>query len=49
MRVVWSIALKDLRIFLRDRSWIAQLFLVPMLFIVVFSGMLGGLGSSGPD
>ncbi len=49
MRVVWSIALKDLRIFVRDRSWIAQLFLVPMLFIVVFSGMLGGLGSSGPD
>jgi len=49
MRVVWSIALKDLRIFLRDRSWIAQLFLVPMLFIVVFSGMLGGLGSSSSD
>jgi len=49
MRVVWSIALKDLRIFVRDRSWIAQLFLVPMLFIVVFSGMLGGLGSSSSD
>ena len=40
-----SIALKDLQILLKDRSQVFQLFLLPFVFILLFSG----LGSGGAD
>ncbi len=42
-----NIALKDLQIFFKDRGAVIQLFLLPLLFIVVFSGALAAIGSSG--
>jgi ABC-2 type transport system permease protein len=39
-----SIALKDLQILFKDRGTIFQLFILPLLFIVVFSGALGAIG-----
>jgi ABC-2 type transport system permease protein len=39
------IALKDLRILLKDRGAVIQLFLLPLLFIAVFSGALAAIGS----
>jgi ABC-2 type transport system permease protein len=39
-----NIALKDLRILLKDRGAVIQLFLLPLLFIVVFSGALAVIG-----
>jgi ABC-2 type transport system permease protein len=42
-----SIALKDLQILIKDRGEVIQLFLLPLLFIVVFSGALGALGGDG--
>ena len=44
-----SIALKDLQILIRDRGEVVQLFLLPLLFIVVFSGALGAIGSGEED
>jgi ABC-2 type transport system permease protein len=44
-----NIALKDLRIFLKDRGAVIQLFLLPLLFIVVFSGALTAIGSGEED
>ena len=41
-----SIALKDLQILFKERGEVIQLFLLPLLFIIVFSGALGALGSS---
>ena len=40
-----NIALKDLQIFFKDRGSVIQLFLLPLLFIVVFSGALAAMGS----
>jgi ABC-2 type transport system permease protein len=45
----WRIAVKDLRIFARDRGWLIQLFLLPLLFIMIFSGVLGGMTSPKED
>jgi ABC-2 type transport system permease protein len=42
-----SIALKDLQILFKDRGTVFQLFILPLLFIVVFSGALGAIGKSG--
>lgn len=39
-----SIAIKDLQILFKDRGEVIQLFLLPLLFIIVFSGALGALG-----
>ncbi|MFN2265109.1 MAG: ABC transporter permease [Anaerolineales bacterium] len=39
-----SIAIKDLQILIKDRGEVIQLFLLPLLFIIVFSGALGALG-----
>jgi ABC-2 type transport system permease protein len=39
-----SIAIKDLQILFQDRGEVIQLFLLPLLFIIVFSGALGALG-----
>ncbi|MFC1921687.1 ABC transporter permease [Chloroflexota bacterium] len=44
-----SIALKDLQILIRDRGEVIQLFLLPLLFIIVFSGALGAFGSDEED
>jgi ABC-2 type transport system permease protein len=44
-----NIALKDLRILLKDRGAVIQLFLLPLLFIVVFSGALTAIGGIGED
>ncbi|MGD8998073.1 MAG: ABC transporter permease [Anaerolineae bacterium] len=41
-----NIALKDLSILLKDRGAVIQLFLLPLLFIVVFSGALTAIGSA---
>jgi ABC-2 type transport system permease protein len=44
-----SIALKDLQILIKDRGEVIQLFLLPLLFIVVFSGALGAIGGGEED
>ena len=41
-----SIAFKDLQILFKDRGTLFQLFLLPLLFIMVFSGALNAIGSS---
>ena len=41
-----SIALKDLQIMFKERGEILQLFLLPLIFIIVFSGALSSLGGS---
>jgi ABC-2 type transport system permease protein len=41
-----SIAYKDLQILLKERGELLQLFLLPLIFIIVFSGALGALGGS---
>ena len=43
------IALKDLRILLKDRGAVIQLFLLPLLFIAVFSGALAAIGTIDTD
>ena len=47
--IVFHIALKDIRIFLKDRGSLFLLFLLPLLFIVVLSGALGAIGSGEKD
>lgn len=44
-----NIALKDLRILFKDRGAVIQLFLLPLLFIAVFSGALTAIGGIGED
>ncbi len=44
-----SVALKDLQILFRDRGEVIQLFLLPLLFIIVFSGALGAIGEGEED
>lgn len=44
-----SIAIKDIQILLRDRGGIIQLFLLPLLFIIVFSGALESIGKGEED
>ncbi|MBN1310434.1 MAG: ABC transporter permease [Anaerolineae bacterium] len=46
---VINIALKDLRILFKDRGALIQLFLLPLLFIVVFSGALNAIGQDEED
>jgi ABC-2 type transport system permease protein len=41
-----SIALKDLQILFKDRGAVIELLVLPLLFIVVFSGALGAIGQS---
>jgi ABC-2 type transport system permease protein len=41
-----SIAIKDLKILFKDRGTLFQLFILPLLFIMVFSGALGALGKA---
>jgi ABC-2 type transport system permease protein len=44
-----SVAWKDMQIFFKDRGAVIQLFLLPLLFIVVFSGALTAIGSGDED
>jgi len=44
-----SVAWKDMQIFFKDRGAVIQLFLLPLLFIMVFSGALTAIGSGGED
>lgn len=44
-----SIARKDLQILLKDRGMVIQLFLLPLIFVVVFTGALSGLATSGEE
>ena len=46
---VINIALKDLRILFKDHGALIQLFLLPLLFIVVFSGALNAIGQDEED
>ncbi|MGD9030969.1 MAG: ABC transporter permease [Anaerolineae bacterium] len=45
----WHIARKDLQIFLKDRGSLLILFLMPLLFILVLSGALTGIGAEEAD
>lgn len=46
MNAVWSIALKDLRILLRDRSALVFLFGLPLVFTGIFGAVYSGRGNS---
>ena len=43
----FSIALKDIQIFLKDRGTLIQLFLLPMIFMGGGRGMGGSFGGGG--
>jgi len=45
LRHIWFIALKDLKIFSKDRSALIFAILFPFLFVVLFSFILGSVGS----
>src|SRR4030067_1998027 len=45
MKII-SIALKDLQILFKDRGTLFQLFFLPLLFILVFSGALGAISQA---
>ncbi len=44
-----SVAFKDIQIFIKDRGALLQLFLLPLIFILVFSGALTGLGEDSDE
>jgi ABC-2 type transport system permease protein len=44
-----SITLKDLQLLLKDRGSLFQYFVLPLLFILIFSGALTSIGSSTKD
>lgn len=44
-RLVWFIALKDLKLFIRDRMALFFFILFPFLFVVMFNFILAGVGS----
>jgi ABC-2 type transport system permease protein len=46
---ILSITWKDLQIFIKDRGSLLLLFLVPLLFVLVFTGALGEVGKGEPD
>lgn len=46
---ILDIARKDLQIFFKDRGALVQLFLLPLLFIVVFSGALSAMTASSAE
>jgi ABC-2 type transport system permease protein len=45
----WSITLKDLQLLLKDRGSLFQYFILPLIFILVFSGALSSIGSTTKD
>ena len=46
---IFSIALKDIQILLKDRGAIFQLFLLPLVFIVAYSAVAASFEDSGED
>ena len=44
-----SIAWKDMQMFLKDRGEVISLLLLPLVFVVVFTGTLGGVGQGEAD
>ena len=44
-----SIAWKDLQIFFKDRGAMLSLFLLPLVFVIVFTGALGAIGKGEED
>ncbi len=46
---VLSIAWKDMQIFFKDRGAVLQLFLLPLVFVVAFTGALGAIGKGEED
>ena len=44
-----SLAYKDLQVFFRDRGAVLQLLLLPLIFILVFSGALASIGQTEPE
>ncbi len=44
-----NIAIKDLLLLSKEKGTLFQLFLLPLVFIVVFSGALGAIGSAGEE
>jgi ABC-2 type transport system permease protein len=44
-----SIAWKDLQIFFKDRGAVLTLFLLPLVFVIVFTGALGAIGQGEED
>ena len=42
---IWLIALKDLKIFIKDRQSVFFFIVFPFLFIILFNFLLGGVGS----
>jgi ABC-2 type transport system permease protein len=44
-----SITLKDLQLLLKDRGSLFQYFLLPLLFVLIFSGALSSIGTSPGD
>jgi ABC-2 type transport system permease protein len=44
-----SIAYKDLQIFIKDRGVLIQLFVLPLIFILIFSGGLSQIGAEEQD
>jgi ABC-2 type transport system permease protein len=53
MKNIWNMTKKDLRIFLKDRSAITWLFILPVVFIMIFSFLtylaMGGSSSQAAD
>ncbi len=43
-RLVWYLALKDLRLFLRDRTALFFFVAFPFIFIIIFNNILSGVG-----
>ena len=46
---VISIAMKDLRIFLKDRGAVVLSLILPLVFIILFSGALNALAEGGEE
>jgi ABC-2 type transport system permease protein len=44
-----SITFKDLKIMFKDRGILLQLFLLPLVFVLIFSGALSAIGQEEPD
>lgn len=49
MNAIWALALKDLKLLLRDRGGFFFTFIFPVLFALFFGWILGGAGSGGGD
>jgi ABC-2 type transport system permease protein len=46
---ILSVAIKDLQVLIKERGTIFQLFILPLLFIFIFSGALGSIGGGQQD